>query len=55
MKHVGYVELPEHTGVAGALVCKHADLVTSANRALPMFWKRPIVLVGRHGLEPWTR
>ena len=26
-----------------------------ANRPLPMFRKWPIVLVGRQGLEPWTR
>jgi hypothetical protein len=26
-----------------------------ANRALPVVWKRPIRLVGRQGLEPWTR
>ena len=24
-------------------------------RALPVFWKRPSMLVGRQGLEPWTR
>ena len=31
------------------------DLLTENQRALPVFWKRPLSLVGRQGLEPWTR
>ena len=30
-------------------------LLTENQRALPVFWKCPLLLVGRQGLEPWTR
>jgi len=34
-------------------VTTHSPLAET-QRALPMFWKRPSLIVGRHGLEPWT-
>jgi len=33
----------------------NSELLTESKRALPMLRKRPLSLVGRHGLEPWTR
>ena len=35
--------------------CSWHHVAPQANRALKVSPKRPILLVGRHGLEPWTR
>jgi len=41
--------------IARVLRAAGSNLLTENQRALPVFWKRPLSMVGRHGLEPWTR
>jgi hypothetical protein len=39
----------------GFRIARRRNPLTKNQRALPVFWKRPLSLVGRQGLEPWTR
>ncbi len=47
------------TGAVGAVVeafgSRIGTKIWDQSRAPPMLWKRPFCLVGRQGLEPWTR
>jgi hypothetical protein len=46
---IRYAELPAFFRAVGS------DSLTENQQALPVFWKCLLLLVGRQGLEPWTR